>query len=110
VRRFGRPLADFSPPMKERHAQLRRFLLQRVYRHPIVVGMQSKAERFVTRLFELYADNPAQLPRKYQDRIPQDGLKTVITDYISGMTDNYCMEEYIRAFEPTMGRRGWVRA
>jgi hypothetical protein len=26
------------------------------------------------------------------------------------MTDNYCMEEYIRAFEPTMGRRGWVRA
>jgi hypothetical protein len=32
--------------------------------------MQSKAERFVTRLFELYAENPAQLPRKYQERIP----------------------------------------
>ncbi len=109
VRAIGHPLVAFRPEMQERHARLRRFLLERVYRHPIVVGMQSRAERFVTRLFELYRDNPALLPRKYQARIPADGLTTVITDYISGMTDNYCLDEYARAFEPTVGRGGWLR-
>lgn len=109
VRRFGRSLVAFSPPMQQRHEQLRRFLLERVYRHPKVVGMQSRAERFVTRLFKLYRDNSALLPRKYQERIPRDGLSTVITDYISGMTDNYCLDEYARAFEPTIGRGGWIR-
>lgn len=109
VRRLDRPLVAFRPEMQERHAALRSFLLERVYRHPIVVGMQSRAERFVTRLFELYRDNPALLPRKYQARIPEDGLTTVITDYISGMTDNYCLDEYARAFEPNMVRGGWLR-
>ncbi|MCH8333442.1 deoxyguanosinetriphosphate triphosphohydrolase, partial [Candidatus Sumerlaeota bacterium] len=63
-----------------------------------------KGKRFVIRLFELYRESPGQLPLKYQARIESDGREQVITDYISGMTDNYCLEEYIKAFEPTLRR------
>ncbi len=103
VRNRKERLADLSPAMARNHEQLNQFLLKNVYYHPHVVRMQTKAERFVTSLFELYRKIPAQLPLKYQARIEQDGLDRVITDYVSGMTDRYCMEEYIRAFEPTLG-------
>ncbi|MBI3736682.1 deoxyguanosinetriphosphate triphosphohydrolase [Candidatus Sumerlaeota bacterium] len=103
VRRFKGRLADFSPDMKRKHDALKAFLMKNVYYHPHVVRMQSKAERFVTSLFELYRKTPLQLPLKYQARIETEGLDRVITDYISGMTDRYCMEEYIKAFEPTLG-------
>ena len=104
VRELKGRLAGFGPAMNERFVLLKRFLLEKVYQHPHIVRMQTKAERFVTRLFELYRETPAQLPRKYQARIETDGLDQVITDYISGMTDNFCMEEYVRAFEPTLHR------
>ena len=104
VRELKVRLAGFGPAMNERFVLLKRFLLEKVYQHPHIVRMQTKAERFVTRLFELYRETPAQLPRKYQARIETDGLDQVITDYISGMTDNFCMEEYVRAFEPTLHR------
>ncbi len=104
VRQFKGRLAELSPDMKRKHQSLREFLFRNVYMHPHVVRMQSKAERFVTSLFNLYREIPGQLPIKYQARIKTDGLDRVITDYISGMTDNFCMEEYVKAFEPTMGR------
>jgi dGTPase len=102
VRKAGGRLADFSPAMKERLAELRAFLLENVYLHPHVARMQSKAEGFVRRLFEWYRSNPKLLPIKYHARIERDGAERAIADYISGMTDSFCMAEYRRAFEPSV--------
>ena len=52
-------------------------------------------------MFTLYVEIPEQLPLKYQARIERDGLRRVVTDYISGMTDRYLIDDYTRAFEPT---------
>jgi dGTPase len=100
VREFGRKLATFSSEMIEKNGQLKDFLMKRVYRHPHVVRMATKAEKFIEELFKLYCETPEQLPIKYQERIRKDGLKRVICDYISGMTDRYLQEEYKKAFEP----------
>ncbi|MGI8905625.1 MAG: deoxyguanosinetriphosphate triphosphohydrolase [Candidatus Sumerlaeaceae bacterium] len=90
-----------SAKQTELNRELKTFLMARVYRHPRVVRMAGKAERFIEQLFTLYVDVPGQLPLKYQARIERDGLKRVVTDYISGMTDRYLQEDYIRAFHPT---------
>ncbi len=82
---------------------LKDFLMSRVYRHPFVVRMNTKSEYFIERLFKLYCTVPAQLPLKHQKRIERDGLSRVVTDYISGMTDRYLQEDYIKAFEPERG-------
>lgn len=103
VRRHKARIVDFSPAMRAQLTELKDFLLKNVYFHPHVVRMQTKAERFITSLFTLYLENPRQLPIKYQERIAADGLERVITDYISGMTDRFCIEEYIKAFEPSLG-------
>jgi len=100
ARAHGARLAEFSPEGEERNRQLGAFLMEKVYQHPRVVRMATKSERFVERLFELYVSAPRQLPLKYQKRISAEGLKTVVADYISGMTDRFCLEEYKRAFLP----------
>jgi dGTPase len=102
ARARGGRLVGFSASMGPRHAALREFLQRRVYNHPATLRMQTKAARFLTRLFQLYLEKPELLPLKHQQRIPSCGLKRVLTDYLSGMTDRYCVEEYILNFEPTL--------
>lgn len=94
-------LVAMSPDMNAKMRVLKDFLMRRVYRHPRVVRTNHKAEMFVTRMFNLYVEMPEQLPLKYQSRIGRDGLKRVVTDYLSGMTDRYLLDDYVRAFEPT---------
>ncbi|MCL5270117.1 MAG: deoxyguanosinetriphosphate triphosphohydrolase [bacterium] len=104
VQALGRPLAGFGPEMTERHAALRRFLMAQVYRHPSTLRMQSKAARFFRSLFNLYLERPELLPRPLQARAEKWGLKRVLVDYLSGMTDRHCLEEYKANFEPSLGR------
>lgn len=101
VRRTSSRIVGFSADQSLRNRRLKEFLLHNVYYHPSVIRMNTKAEYFVERLFELYVRIPGQLPLKYQNRIATDGIKRVVTDYISGMTDRYLTEDYIRAFEPS---------
>jgi len=100
VRQCRQKLVTMSRAMIEKNRVLKDFLMRRVYRHPYVVRMATKAERFVEKMFLLYRDTPEQLPLKYQARIERDGLVRVIVDYLSGMTDRFLLDEYIKAFEP----------
>lgn len=100
IRALGKKIARFSPEMVERNKQLKNFLMKNVYNHPRTIKMVTKAERFVSELFASYLEVPQQLPRKYQERIEKEGEKRVICDYISGMTDRYLLEEYIKLFDP----------
>ena len=62
--------------------------------------MRTKAERFLTILFENYLQNPTLLPVSYQEKYQEYGMERVICDYIAGMTDRYALDEYKRLFEP----------
>jgi dGTPase len=100
VRKCQHRIVTMSDDMLARNRLLKNFLMRRVYRHPYVVRMATKAERFIERMFRLYVETPEQLPLKYQARIERDGLIRVVVDYLSGMTDRYLLDEYIKAFEP----------
>jgi dGTPase len=94
------PIVGYSPAVAERQARLREFLMDQVYQHPITLRMQEKAARFLRGLFDLYLAHPRMLPRAQQQRIEQWGLHRVLTDYLSGMTDRNCLEEYRSHFDP----------
>ena len=82
--------------------ELKRFLYERLYRHPRVMRMQLKAERIITELFDAYREEPAQLPREVQRRLHTHPLERVICDYIAGMTDRYAQQEYSKLFDPSV--------
>jgi dGTPase len=93
-------LAGFSDEMAVRRKALKEFLYSRVYRHYRTVKMQEKAKRFVREIFNEYARDPRQLPPDYSTQAQEQGLHQVISDYIAGMTDRFCQDEYRRLFHP----------
>ena len=93
-------LAGLSPQMAARRAELKEFLYSKVYRHYRTMKMQEKAKRFIREIFTEYARDPRQLPPDYARQAGDDDLHQVITDYIAGMTDRFCQDEYRRLFHP----------
>jgi dGTPase len=100
VRAHPSDLVDFSDGMRERIAELEAFLTAHLYRHFRIQKMAEKARRFVSAIFREYQRNPLQLPPAFQSRIAEEGRDRVICDYIAGMTDRYCQDEYKRLFYP----------
>ncbi len=94
-------LIRFSDAMLERRKPLKAFLWANLYNHYRVVRMADKATRFIAELFDLYLNKPQQLPRTTRLRIERgENPARVVCDYIAGMTDRYCLEEYKKLFDP----------
>ncbi len=100
VRSAGYRLVTRSPEMGRQNRELKDFLLDRLYRHPKVEAMRFKAERFLTVLFGAYLDTPGLLDREHRERAETHGLRRVVCDFVAGMTDRTCLEEYRRLFDP----------
>lgn len=100
VKKTGIKLASFSKDMVALRQPLREFLMKRLYHHYRVIRMSTKAKRFIQELFQVYTENPEQLPEETQKRVPGDGVKRAVCDYIAGMTDRYALDEYKKLFDP----------
>ncbi len=97
-------IIGFSEKVRMRHAELKLFLYQELYRHWRVMRMAAKARRVLEALFEAYVEEPAQLADSVQARVTAETepLERVICDYIAGMTDRFALDEYARLFDPTV--------
>lgn len=107
VQNKGKNCVDFSPEVKKLHQELKRFLLENLYRHYRVIRMAEKAERIMTQLFKAYAKNPRVIPPNFLRRYSLDGAndkkepnERIVCDYISGMTDRFALDEYKKLFDP----------
>ncbi|NTV29028.1 MAG: deoxyguanosinetriphosphate triphosphohydrolase [Candidatus Omnitrophica bacterium] len=101
--RVQKGLVDFSDSMKQEREHIQLILNEKMYHHWRVERMTSKARRILNDLFDVYLDNPKQLPydvydrsRKYSDR----DLHDVICNYLAAMTDRAALDDYKRLFEP----------
>ena len=93
-------LIDYSPEMKKKNIELKKYLYENLYKNYKVLKMQHKAERYIEKLFRAYEEDIRQLPPKFFDEVKSQGEKRVIADYIAGMTDRYAQDEYGRLFLP----------
>ncbi|MCG9916125.1 MAG: deoxyguanosinetriphosphate triphosphohydrolase [Phenylobacterium sp.] len=101
VRMMSGALVAFSPDMIEDLAQLRAFLMERMYRHWRVNRTRSQARRILAEMFGLFMQEPDVLPTEWFARakdLGDAGRAKVVCDYIAGMTDRYAIEEHRRLF------------
>ncbi len=96
VRGLGVPVVAFSAPMRAALAEIKAFLMARMYRHYRVNRMTAKARRVVRELFEAFRADPGCLPPEWQG-----GDVTSVCDYVAGMTDGYALDEHRRLFDVT---------
>ena len=101
VRACPNRLVTFSEEMQQLRRPLKRLLWDQIYHHYRVVRMADKAKRFIGELFQLYLKQPEQLPNTTRARIKRgEDPYLVVCDYIAGMTDRYCLQEYKKLFDP----------
>ena len=93
-------LVGYSTEFGLKVDQLKKFLLDRMYRYYRLIRMQTKAERFITELFNAYVQEPKMLPTDTQDLLATAPISQVVMDYIAGMTDRYALAEWEKLFDP----------
>ncbi len=82
--------------------ELGAMLSEQVYQHRQVVRMDDKAFRMVSAIFEAYVNKPQLMPARYAARVDDEGVPRVVADYVAGMTDRFCSEEYGRLFDASL--------
>ena len=100
VRAHPRDLAAFSPAMVDEERALKRFMYARLYYHPEQQATAGRARGVVERLYAALAEDPAELPPGWRERLPEaePARSREIADYIAGMTDRYAIDTYTRLF------------
>ena len=73
--------------------KLRGWMFEHVYLDPVTKAEEKKARNIVQALFEYYSDKLTAYCNK--EDIPQ-----IVTDYISGMSDQYAIRRYMDIFIP----------
>ena len=95
--RAAPPLVAFSEAVRAEADELKRFLLDHLYRHYQVMRMTEKSRRIVRELFDAFLNEPRLLPPDHRRRAEHDGPRA-IADYVAGMTDRYAIKEHRRLF------------
>lgn len=108
VRAQPEPVVQLPDPVEEQVEGLIGFLLQRVYRHPIVEIMCDKGRRLLRALFLHYMAFPTHLPRQVQARLRAEGdeedrkhLARIVLDFLAGSTDRHVVILHEQIFSPT---------
>ncbi len=100
VRASREPLVALPEECASKARDLKRFLLQRLYRHPRVLAMNRKAERLLGDLYRAYRESPELLPPRVRERFPEEGEARAVADYVAGMTDRFALDEHRVLLDP----------
>jgi len=96
IRNFSKFLVEFSPKMQENHLIIKKFLMQKMYRHEIVNAMTDNAKQIINSLFDFHFLKPENLPKERYEEYLQNknsqNLAEIICDYIAGMTDRFAIK------------------
>jgi len=100
IRAAGRMMVQFSPGLWADLQEIRKFLFTHMYRAPSVVEMRSQVTQVIKALFPLYMADTTLLPKAWQADVArvttEADLARIVSDYISGMTDRFALQDYHR--------------
>lgn len=101
IRGHARDVVAFSSAMTAELAILRRFLFERLYRHPAVERDMGRAKAVVRDLMARYMAEPESLPRAWAEEalnLEERRRARLVADFVAGMTDRFALAEHKRLF------------
>ena len=103
VRALPHPLVGFSEARDTEHAELKKFLRTRLYRHEHIEAQRSGAAQVLRGLFEAFMQDVTRMPAEHRDAAlamesasGKAGRARGVADYVAGMTDRYAFQEQAR--------------
>jgi dGTPase len=92
VRAQERWLAALSPPVAAENRALKRYLHEKLYRHPRILETKRHLAEVLKDLFSAYAAQPAEMPDRYAALAGSEGAARAACDYLAGMTDRFALQ------------------
>ena len=89
-----------APDVQQAFDVLNSFMFAHVYTNPVCKGEEGKAENMVRQLFKQFSGDPSLLPPFYYEIAKKEGAPRAACDFISGMTDSYCLKVFNELFIP----------
>jgi dGTPase len=102
ARATERPILGFSPETEQDVERLIAFLLENVYRGPVIARQAYKARHIVEQLFGALSQHRRLLPQLWQRRIGDDlTQERVVAYYLASLTDRGAIDLYNELFVPS---------
>ncbi len=96
----GKLEISLSDDIEKALSHLRNFMFEKVYLGNILNEERQKAKFVLSKVFEYFKDNPSKMPDLYKNIVEQQGIYRGVADYISGMTDDYCLYIFNNIYIP----------
>lgn len=80
--------------------KLRAFLFDNIYNGDILKDERDKAKFVLEQVFNYFFKNPKKMPEFYFNIVEKEGLYQGVSDYISGMSDDYCLMLFNNIYVP----------
>lgn len=90
----GIRIASYSEETNSYFRELKNFLYEKLYRHEDLVRMSDYGKKIIESLFDHFLKHPEKIPETYKERIGEESLHRVVSDYVAGMTDRYAEKIY----------------
>ncbi|MGI5921649.1 MAG: deoxyguanosinetriphosphate triphosphohydrolase [Syntrophomonadaceae bacterium] len=79
---------------------LREFMFENIYKGPVCMAERSRAMFIIEKLFHYYTSHPEQMSPLYREVADEEGMERAVADYISGMSDAYCISLFNDIYIP----------
>ncbi|MGE5629139.1 MAG: deoxyguanosinetriphosphate triphosphohydrolase [Solirubrobacterales bacterium] len=80
--------------------KLRDFLFENVYKGNVLKVERDKAKFVLEQVFNYFFKNPDKMPEFYFNIVENEGVYQGVADYISGMSDDYCLSIFNNIYVP----------
>ncbi|MEG0486103.1 MAG: deoxyguanosinetriphosphate triphosphohydrolase, partial [Oscillospiraceae bacterium] len=84
----------------EQYIALKNFMYNTVYVDKIAKKEELKVEKLIAELYEYFCKNTDALPQFYREIYEAEGMHRAVSDYISGMSDEFAMHTFENLFIP----------
>lgn len=89
-----------APAVDAQYKAIHKYMYATVYVDPIAKAEEAKVEKLLAELYEHFTAKPEEMPEYYRDIAGAEGVPRAVTDYVSGMSDDYAVRTFERLFIP----------
>lgn len=102
VRAAKRALVQFSQEIREKNAELKRFLFENLYRHPEVRGVHKRNCRLLQNAYFYYLEHSEKMGGVFEEVMQKEGKERAVCDFLASKTDRALLR-----WEPGAGGVEW---
>ncbi|MDU4888905.1 MAG: deoxyguanosinetriphosphate triphosphohydrolase [Clostridium sp.] len=96
----GKLQVGLSKKIDESFKELRNFMFKEVYNGKLLRNERDKAKFILEQLFKYFYNHQDKLPEFYRNISINEGKHQGVADYLSGMSDEYCISIFKDIFIP----------